>query len=222
MKKANQEIRDHMISNHVSQRDLAARMGMAASTLNKMLATELPKDDKSGLLTVIDSIAAERSAKKNDAPSVGGVQTADNVCEIEQKPTYKFQIGDRVKIPAKSLSVGVVVDIWCSILKENAMYAVDMENGTRGLYVEDQLEPAPIPIEYDFGAHIDGNVAVVTMNATQGDNSWVVARGHAHIIHDGAVGMAQAVSYAARRMFEALDKQQDKKIYFKDGGNVNG
>jgi predicted transcriptional regulator len=29
------------------------------------------------------------------------------------------------------------------------------------------------------------------------------------------VGMAQAVSYAAKRMFESLDKQQENKIYAK-------
>jgi DNA-binding XRE family transcriptional regulator len=50
---------------------------------------------------------------------------------------------------------------------------------------------------------------------SQGEKSWVYARGHAHILHNGEVGMAQAVSYAAKRMFESLDKQQENKIYAK-------
>ena len=83
------------------------------------------------------------------------------------------------------------------------------------MYSEDQLEPAPLPIDYSFETHIDGNVAVVTMIATQGEKTWVYARGHAHIIHDGEVGLAQAISYAARRMFETLDKKQPNQIYFK-------
>lgn len=58
-------------------------------------------------------------------------------------------------------------------------------------------------------------MAVVVMHATQGDKEWVITRGHAHIIHDGDVGMAQAVSYAARRMFENLDRKGDKQIYCK-------
>lgn len=96
------------------------------------------------------------------------------------------------------------------------MYAVNLENGSRGLYAENQLEPAPVPITYSWEAHIDGNVAVVTMNATQGEKTWVHSRGHAHILHDGEVGMAQAVSYAARRMFEALDTKNKDRIYVKE------
>lgn len=83
------------------------------------------------------------------------------------------------------------------------------------MFSETQLEPAPLPIEFSFEAHIDGNVAVATMNAVQGEKEWVYARGHAHIIHDGPVGLAQAISYASRRMFESLDKKQDQKIYVK-------
>ena len=99
------------------------------------------------------------------------------------------------------------------------MYEVSYEsNGHKGMYSENQLEPAPFPPEFSFEAHIDGNVAVVTMNATQGYKNWVYARGHAHILHDGAVGMAQAISFAAKRMFESLDTKQENKIYFK-GGN---
>lgn len=96
------------------------------------------------------------------------------------------------------------------------MYAVENEDdGYYGMYAEDQLELAPIPIEYSFEARIDVNVAVVTMIAKQGNKTWVYARGHAHILHDGEVGMAQAVSYAARRMFESLDTKQKNPIYFK-------
>jgi hypothetical protein len=57
------------------------------------------------------------------------------------------------------------------------------------------------------------------MLAKQGEKTWVHARGHAHILHDGAVGEAQAISYAAKRMFESLDTKNENRIYFKEGNN---
>jgi hypothetical protein len=137
---------------------------------------------------------------------------------VVEESTTKFQIGDRVKIPAKAETIGIVTDIWVSVDQSRTMYEVAYEsNGTKGLYAENQLELAPIPTEYTFEAKIDGNVAVVAMIATQGEKTWVYARGHAHILHDGEVGMAQAVSFAAKRMFESLDTKQENKIYFKGG-----
>lgn len=219
--KANQDIRDYMTDHNVSQKVLAEHMVLNVAKLNRMLQVELPQDEKNAILDHIDAIVEDRTGP-------GDVVTADIHAEIEDAAeeiheeetdevsvSTKFQIGDRVKIPSKSLTIGIVSDIWHSLAQNNLMYAVDTEGGIRGLYAEDQLQPAPLPIEYTWEAHIDGNVAVVTMNATQGEKTWVYARGHAHIIHDGEVGMAQAISYAARRMFESLDKKQDKKIYFK-------
>ena len=127
----------------------------------------------------------------------------------------KFQIGDRVKVPSKALVIGTVSDIWHSMAQKKLMYAVNTEDGRSCLYAEDQLEPAPLPIEYTFNTTVENNVAVVCMIAHQGDKTWVHARGHAHILHDGAVGMAQAVSYAGKRMFESLDTKQASRIYFK-------
>ena len=147
--------------------------------------------------------------------TVESEETKEEVAEL----TTKFQIGDQVKIPSKSLIIGTVSDIWSSFAKQSVMYAVDTEDGRCGLYEENQLEPAPLPIDYSFEAHIDGNVAVVTMIATQGEKTWVYARGHAHILHDGEVGMTQAVSYAAKRMFESLDTKNKNRIYFKEGGS---
>lgn len=139
--------------------------------------------------------------------------TADTAC------TTKFRLGDRVKIPAKCNNIGIVIDIWSSMVQKSIMYAVKMDDGRNGLYAEDQLEPAPLPIEYTFNTTVENNVAVVCMIAHQGEKTWVYARGHAHILHDGAVGEAQAVSYAAKRMFESLDTKNENPIYFKDGGN---
>ena len=208
---ANQDIRDYMADHGVTQKMLAEQVGVSVWTINKNLQVEMSQNEKEKYLNVIDAILADRNQEVEDyAPVEAGEETED----VSQ--TTKFQIGDRVKIPSKANKVGVVNDIWSSLAKAMIMYAVESEDdGHTGMYAEDQLEPAPVPTEYSFDAHIDGNVAVVTMTATQGEKTWVYARGHAHILHDGEVGMAQAISYAAKRMFESLDKQQENKIYVK-------
>ena len=221
MLKANQDIRDYMADNGVTQKMLANAMNVSQFTISKKLQTELTQQDKEEWLNQIDAIASDA----NETLAV-----TDDLCdEYEDCTEYiqedeqadvsvstKFQIGDRVKIPSKANKIGTVSDIWSSLAKAVLMYAVENEDdGYCGMYSEDQLEPAPLPTDYRFEAHIDGNVAVVTMIATQGEKTWIYARGHAHILHDGEAGMAQAVSYAARRMFEVLDRKQENPFYFK-------
>jgi hypothetical protein len=211
MQKANQDIRDYMADHSVTQKELAAEVGVSQFTISKKLQTELSQNDKEMYLNMIDSIVAERVyAGQEETPDEESASTEDvSICT-------KFQIGDRVKIPSKGERIGTVCDIWSSLAKATIMYAVENEDdGYCGMYAEDQLEPAPIPIEYTFSVAVEDNTAVVAMMATQGEKTWVYARGHAHILHDGAVGMAQAVSYASKRMFESLDRKSDNKIYFK-------
>lgn len=218
--KVNQDIRDYMADHGVSQRDLAAEVGVHFATLNKRLQTELSQKDKEMYLNMIDSIVAERwkSQNKNSVDDT----PAEEPLPTEGEYATKFQIGDRVKIPSRSNKIGTINDIWTSLAKAMTMYAVENEDdGHCGMYAEEQLEFAPLPIDYRFEAHIDGNVAVVTMIATQGEKTWVYTRGHAHIIHNGEAGMAQSVSYAAKRMFESVDKAQTNQIYFKPRGSQN-
>ena len=214
--KANQDIRDYMADHGVTQRDIANEVGTNQGNISKALQKELSQQDKEVYLNLIDAIAQRRDeALDCDEPVEETTPIEEEEIE-EESCTTKFQIGDRVKIPSKYNKIGTVSDIWSSLAKEALMYAVEDESdGHLGLYAEDQLEPAPLPIDYSFETHIDGNAAIVTMMATQGEKTWVYARGHAHILHDGEVGMAQAVSYAARRMFESLDRKQENKIYFK-------
>lgn len=222
MQKANQDIRDYMADHGVTQRDLAAEVGVSQYSISKKLQTEMPEKEKVMYLNMIDSIVAERGVSEtNEVPVEESAQAEDSTQNVVEDVSVstKFQIGDRVKIPSKTNKIGIVNDIWSSLAKEAVMYAVSDENdGHLGLYMENQLEPAPLPIEYSFTAICENNVAVVCMICKQGDKTWVHARGHAHIFHDGAVGMAQAISYAGKRMFESLDKAQPNQIYFKQRG----
>jgi hypothetical protein len=212
---ANQDIRDYMADHSVGQKALGEHLGVSAWTINKMLKTELSEQEKEDLIRRIDAIAND-SVVEETKEIQEEVQEAEEPEEVQDVTvTTKFRIGDRVKIPSKQLTIGIVCDIWQSLAQEKLMYAVDIEGGSKGLYMENQLEPAPLPIEYSFSATVENNVAVVAMIAKQGDKTWVHARGHAHILHDGAVGEAQAVSFAAKRMFESLDTKQENRIYFK-------
>ena len=207
----NQDIRDYMEDQGVCQKALAKQMGVAGSTVCVMLKKELTQKDKEEWIRHIDACAATNRG------TVAQEETVEETEDVSTGP--KFQMGDRVKIPSKTNTIGTVCDIWHSLVQSKLMYAVDIEGGIRGPYAEEQLEPAPIPVDYSFEAHVEGNVAVVTMMATQGEKTWVYARGHAHILHNGEVGMAQAVSFAAKRMFESLDSKQENKIYL-NGGNA--
>lgn len=212
---ANKDIRNYMAAHGVTQKALAEQMGTHPVTVNKMLKNELSEKEKENILRHIDAIAGNAidDVQAEDSVDTSEVQQAQET--DDESCGTKFQVGDRVKIPSKQLSTGIVSDIWHSMVRNMRMYAVDFEGGHRGLYEEGQLEPAPLPTTYSWVSHIDGDVAFCIMYATQGDKTWVYARGHAHIIHDGEVGMAQAISYAARRMFESLDSKQENKIYLK-------
>lgn len=207
----NQDIRDYMEDQGVGQKALVKMMGFAPSTICTMLKKELTQKEKEEWLRHIDAVAAANRG------TVAQKETVEETEDVSTGP--KFQMGDRVKVPSKGNNIGTVCDIWHSLVQSKLMYAVDIDGGHRGLYSEEQLEPAPIPTEYTFSATVENNVAVVCMIATQGEKSWVYARGHAHILHNGEVGMAQAVSFAAKRMFESLDSKQENKIYLK-GGNA--
>lgn len=213
----NQDVRQYMVDNGVSQRMLAEHIGINVFKINKMLQVEMTEREKETCLNHIDTIVAER---------YGFVETTkkDEQAEVAEKPKEnstgekgtKFQIGDRVKIPSKSLIIGTVSDILQSFAKRAIVYSVNTEDGRCSLYDESQLEPAPLPIDYRFEACIDGNVAVVAMVATQGNKTWIHARGHAHILHDGDVGLAHAISFASKRMFKELDIKQENPIYYKN------
>lgn len=215
--KANLDIRSYMEDNGVLQKQIAEKMGVHYSRVCNILSKELPESKKEELIRIIDSIADCKKGEEQEAVQ----EQVPEEPNVQKTNSARFRIGDRVKIPSKSMKIGTVADIWKSIAQGSTMYAVETEDGNRCLYSEAQLEPAPIPITYRFEVTVEGNVAVCVMFARQGEKEFVYARGHAHVLHDGEVGLAQAVSFAAKRMFETVDTKCDSKIYLK-GGKENG
>lgn len=113
-----------------------------------------------------------------------------------------FKIGDRV---ITEDGTGRVEDIFHGVTC--CAYAVVVDGKGGMLFFEDELKPAPIEKEYSMDIKIDiaQNIVIATLYEDCGEAiKKPIKRGHGHIIHDGALGVAQAASYACRRMYESL------------------
>lgn len=128
-----------------------------------------------------------------------------------------FKIGDKV-VRLATQEEGKVVDI-LKTAGYGYLYVVELDSGERH-YGEGKEYRMSGTSEYHIQVDYADNVIIVRLLDSQ-DNE--VARGHGHIIHDGALGIAQAVSYAARRVLYAMDGQQPEgqKVYAK-GENSYG
>lgn len=141
----------------------------------------------------------------------------------------EFNIGDRVRIRGrdelpeemrtKAISRitgldGVIVDkMWsnargCTIYKIHLdKFAipskVDFLEGSFDLISE--LEQATYTYEFEFAE----NLVIARMYELKGDSKKMIARGHGHIFHDGALGIAQATSYALKKLYQHLEGGDD-------------
>ena len=117
----------------------------------------------------------------------------------------KFKVGDCVK--NNWIGIGKVTDVLYSPTKEKYTYEVtsDQEEGI-ALFAEDDLVLVPDKKEYSMDVKIDiaNNVVIATLFEMSNESKDVVAKGHGHLIHEGWFGVAQAASYACRRLFENM------------------
>ncbi len=143
----------------------------------------------------------------------------------------EFNIGDRVRIrgredlpePMKTKAIsritgmdGVIIDkMWsnargCDIYKIHLdEYAVpskvDFLEGSFDLISE--LEQATYTFEFENAE----NLVIARMYEVKGDHKKMIARGHGHIFHDGALGIAQAASYALKKLYQKLEEDENAK-----------
>lgn len=136
----------------------------------------------------------------------------------------KFNIGDKVKVKpydevpeairvrglAKNAGrVGEIVDVVYSNAKEKTVYKVlfdgdvhisrtDFEEGTIDLVTTIEMP------EYEYEFEYLENVVVARLYEITETSKVEVAKGHGHIIHDGVYGIAQAASFALKRIYCAL------------------
>ncbi len=118
----------------------------------------------------------------------------------------EFNINDRVVELATGES-GVIVDKMYSEAKECFIYIVkpDDSNCRTHMRKADELEPFRKQKEYQVETQIADNVVIGIIYEIDDYLKTEVCRGHAHIIHEGAEGIAQACAYAYKRAFQQID-----------------
>jgi len=111
----------------------------------------------------------------------------------------EFRIGDNVTIKQGG-DTGRVTDI----VKTSGGYLYGVQNSTWDkpkYFYEDELE-AEVEKNYSFQITVANNLAYAVMTDEDGNE---IARGHGHIFHEGTYGVAQAASYAMRKVMESLE-----------------
>ncbi len=137
----------------------------------------------------------------------------------------EFNIGERVRvrkyedIPEELRNRGLgksagrdgeIVDILWSNAKDTYVYRIhfdecdipsrtDFVEGTFDLVFE--LDKPTYSYEFEFLE----NLVIARLYELVGDQKYEVARGHGHIFHDGINGIAQAASYALKKIYEELN-----------------
>ena len=80
----------------------------------------------------------------------------------------------------------------------------DFEKSTK-MWTADLLEAYDDNVTYCHEFDYLENVVVARFYEIRNDVKTEIGRGHGHIIHEGAIGIAQASSYALKRLFENLN-----------------
>ena len=139
----------------------------------------------------------------------------------------EFKIGDRVRIrPYDQMQSeykfkafarlynceGEIVDIMYSTAKERYIYKVALDGFDRASKCEfddgclDLIEEQEAP-KYEYGFDILENIVIARLYEVTSDSRKEVAKGHGHIIHDGVLGIAQASSWALKKIYQKLDME---------------
>ena len=127
-----------------------------------------------------------------------------------------FNIGDVViekavftKTPANK---GTIVDKMYSEADSKFIYKVYFEKDRIYLFCNEEdlelcEEIVKADVNYTVEAEILENVAVVKIFKSEKDSLVLeeIARGHGHIIHEGDIGVVQALSYGLKKAYEKMN-----------------
>ena len=139
-----------------------------------------------------------------------------------------FRIGDRVRVRefdnipesirhkgyAKNAGKdGEIVDIMYSNAKDCYIYTLHLDGvaqPSRTEFLEGTFDFIPEVTKPTYRYEIEclENLVVARLYEVTDDTKTEVAKGHGHIFHDGAYGVAQAASYACKRMWMDLGSDE--------------
>ena len=137
----------------------------------------------------------------------------------------EFVIGDRVRIkkyadlPAQMKTKGIsriagcegeIVDKLISDAKGCTIYKIHLDGYASPSRVEFiktaiDLVPDEEPPRYTYEFEFLENLVVARLYEIVGDEKVEVGKGHGHIFHDGVIGIAQAASYALKKIYQNLE-----------------
>lgn len=137
----------------------------------------------------------------------------------------RFKIGDRVivkdykDIPEESRNKGVArlcgkvgtitnkLQYECGGRTVYMLQFDDYNQPSSKLWGEEYFEPytEKVAVTYHYEFDFLDNVVVARLYEVNGDNRTEIERGHGHIIHEGAKGIAQASAYALKKIFEKMN-----------------
>lgn len=133
----------------------------------------------------------------------------------------KFNIGDKVRVrPYDKITEGIkhkglskaagkdgeIVDVMYSSVKECNVYRIRFEGNDRPsltLFPEGSLDLISVikAPTYAYEIEVLENLVVVRLYQVEDGQKTEIAKGHGHIFHDGPYGVAQAASYACKRLW---------------------
>lgn len=114
----------------------------------------------------------------------------------------EFQIGDKVEVIYNG-EVGVVTEKYKSE-SGNAIYLVSDGDGETWFASANELISLKKNVTYTYEIEYLDNVVVARFYEVKDDIKTELAIGHGHIMHEGAIGVAQAASYALKRIYMKL------------------
>lgn len=139
----------------------------------------------------------------------------------------EFNIGDRVRvkdycdIPEEHQSrgfarlcgeIGEITDKLYSEGNQGYVYSIQFDNYTAKsvkMWKAELLDLVDESVSYSYEFEYLDNLVVARLFELREDSKTEIARGHGHIIHEGVVGIAQAASYALKRIYYKMSGQEE-------------
>lgn len=133
----------------------------------------------------------------------------------------KFSIGDRVRvrdyedIPKKLKSsggarmcgeIGTIEDVFYSEARQCDLYVIQFDNyeTSSKLWFDEQLKKVDEGVTYDYEFEFLEKLVVARLYEIKEDSKTQIAKGHGHINNDGVDGIAQAATFALKRIQKDL------------------
>ena len=135
------------------------------------------------------------------------IADANKAKSIKDKP-YMWNAG-KAKVAGKE---AVIVDKLYSEAHNRFVYFLRIDGYDTTSHAQfdvDSLELIEVePITYCHEFEYLDNVVIARFFEVKGDKKTEIMRGHGHIIHEGALGIAQASGYALKKIWNKLEEAE--------------